>query len=189
MTQCSVADSPSSWKVLEIPSSWKQEHLQQNCKLQGYGLSNAPRTPRVWYGHVDKTVKAANFKQHSFDRCFYYHLNQNTCCVDCLLICHVDDFMATYSGMFGLGKLESLFSWGSTTKITPETQGEYRGKEIIIIYENGKYKYKVSQKTFCDNLRSRSDSLQTRPRSSEAWLAACSGSEDRAAQSYVLSHH
>ena len=117
-----------------------------NC----YGLSNAPR---VWYSHVDKTVKAADFKQHSFDRCFYYHLNEDNV-LDCLLICHVDDFMATYSETFDLNKLEGLFSWGSTTKISPETQGEYRGKEIIMVHEDGKYKYKVSQKTFCDNLQS-----------------------------------
>ena len=58
-----------------------------NC----YGLSNAPR---VWYKKVDRAVKGASFQQHSFDRCFYTHRGEDGL-LDCLMIVHVDDFMAS----------------------------------------------------------------------------------------------
>ena len=111
-----------------------------NC----YGLSNAPR---VWY----RTVKGASFQQHSFDRCFYTHRGEDGL-LDCLMIVHVDDFMAVYSETFNLDTLKSLFSWGSTTLITTSTPGEYRGKEISLHEEKGKFYYKVTQRGFIENM-------------------------------------
>ena len=115
-----------------------------NC----YGLSNAPR---VWYKKVDRTVKGASFQQHSFDRCFYTHRGEDGL-LDCLMIVHVDDFMAVYSETFDLDTLKNLFSWGSTTLITTSTPGEYRGKEISLHEEKGKFYYKVTQRGFIENM-------------------------------------
>ena len=116
-----------------------------NC----YGLANAPR---VWYVKVDTDLRTkAKFKRHSFDRCFYYHHGSDGL-LDCVLIVHVDDFLATYSESFDLAILEGLFKWGSTTKITEDTSGVYRGKEIALERRDGKLFYNITQKSFVDHL-------------------------------------
>jgi len=115
-----------------------------NC----YGLANAPR---VWYNKVRDTLLAAGFHQHSFDRCLFYHLDENQQ-LDAILIVHVDDFMVTYSQTFPLHILEEMFEWGSVTKVDEQTPGEYRGKEIQLVKQDGKFVYKVTQKKFLDNL-------------------------------------
>ena len=74
--------------------------------------------------------------QHSFDRCLFYHLNSKNV-VDCVMIIHVDDFMATYAESFPLKILEGLFSWGQVTKVDTKTPGQYRGKEIKMLEEKG----------------------------------------------------
>ena len=116
-----------------------------NC----YGLANAPR---VWYNKVRTKLLAANFVQHSFDRCLFYHIGETDGLLDAVLIVHVDDFMCTYSDTFHLELLEGMFEWGSVTKVDAEHPGEYRGKEISMIDDNGKVSYKVTQKKFLDNL-------------------------------------
>ena len=116
-----------------------------NC----YGLSNAPRT---WYKKVDGAVRGAGFRQHSFDRCFYWHLGEDGA-LDCILIVHVDDFLATYSESFPLSVLENLFAWGSITKVNLETPGEYRGKEITMVQDGGKLCYRITQKAFIENMQ------------------------------------
>ena len=82
----------------------------------GYGLSNAPR---VWYNRVLEKVLGSNFVQHSFDRCLFYHLNSKNV-VDCVMIIHVDDFMATYAESFPLKILEGTLLLG------PGDQGGYQ---------------------------------------------------------------
>ena len=114
----------------------------------GYGLANAPR---VWFNKVLEKVLANNFIQHSFDRCLFYHLNSKNV-IDCAMIIHVDDFMATYAESFPLKILEELFSWGQVTKVDTKTPGQYRGKEIKIIEEKGSYTYKISQTEFIKHL-------------------------------------
>ena len=116
-----------------------------NC----YGLANAPR---VWFNKVKTKLLGANFIQHSFDRCLFYHISEDDGSLDVVLIMHVDDFMCTYSESFPLQLLEDLFGWGSVTKIDENHPGEYRGKEITMINDNGKMSYKVTQKKFLDNL-------------------------------------
>ena len=113
-----------------------------NC----YGLCNAPRT---WYLKVNHDLLEASFIRHSFDKCFYYHLNEQQQ-LDCALIVHVDDFLAVYAQQFNEGILHDLFKWGSITKVTPTCPGEYRGKEIIMEEKNGRYSYLISQKAFTD---------------------------------------
>ena len=112
------------------------------------GLANAPR---VWYKRVDKVVRGCDFKQHSFDRCLYYHVGEDGL-LDALMIVHVDDMLAVYSETFPLELLEGMFKWGSMTKITHDTPGEFRGKEIQMIVEDNKVSYKVTQKSFIKNL-------------------------------------
>ena len=42
-----------------------------------------------------------------------------------------------------------MFKWGSTTLITEQTPGEYRGKEIQMTKDsNGRYSYVVTQTKF-----------------------------------------
>jgi hypothetical protein len=113
-----------------------------------YGLPNAPR---VWYNKVHKTVTMHNFKQHSFDRCLYYHLGEDNL-LDCLLIIHVDDVLATYSETFQVNILANMFQWGSVTHVSLETPGEYRGKEITMFEKDGKKCYRVTQKAFISKL-------------------------------------
>ena len=116
-----------------------------NC----YGLANAPR---VWYVKVDTDLRTkAHFKRHSFDHCCYYHVSEAGN-LDCVLIVHVDDFMATYSEAFDRGLLQNLFRWGSTTEVSPEKPGEYRGKEITMRHEGKKFSYVVTQKSFIKNM-------------------------------------
>jgi len=116
-----------------------------NC----YGLPNAPR---VWYRRVLQAVQDAQFQVHSFDRCCFYHIGEDGK-LDCVMIVHVDDFMAAFSETFDLTLLENMFEWGSTTRVDEENPGEYRGKEISMIKTgDGKIHYKVSQKSFLKNL-------------------------------------
>ena len=116
-----------------------------NC----YGLPNAPR---VWYRRVLQAVQDAQFQVHSFDRCCFYHIGEDGK-LDCVMIVHVDDFMAAFSETFDLTLLENMFEWGSTTGVDEEHPGEYRGKEISMIKTgDGKIHYKVSQKSFLKNL-------------------------------------
>ena len=113
-----------------------------NC----YGLCNAPRT---WYKKVDGDLKHARFKQHSLDRCCYYLLNDENQLI-AILIVHVDDFMMTYNcEKYSIDDFKALFRWGSTTDISLETSGEYRGKEIQLKKDsNGKFNYVITQTKF-----------------------------------------
>ena len=115
-----------------------------NC----YGLANAPR---VWFNRVCEELFKASFRQHTFDRCLFYHRGPNDE-LDCILIVHVDDFMATYSEVFDVKILEELFEWGSITRVDENHSGEYRGKEIHMKETNGKFTIHVSQQKFLDNL-------------------------------------
>ena len=116
-----------------------------NC----YGLPNAPR---VWYRRVLQAVQEADFQVHSFDRCCFYHTGKDGS-LDCIMIVHVDDFMAAFSESFDLSILEGMFEWGSTTKVDEDHPGQYRGKEISMIKtKDGKIHYKISQKSFLKNL-------------------------------------
>ena len=115
-----------------------------NC----YGLANAPR---VWFNRVCEELFKASFKQHTFDRCLFYHRGPNDE-LDCILIVHVDDFMATYSEVFDVKILEELFEWGSITRVDENHSGEYRGKEIHMKETNSKFTIHVSQQKFLDNL-------------------------------------
>ena len=98
-------------------------------------------------------MKHAGFKQHSFDRCLYYHLGADGS-LDCIMIVHVDDFMATYSESFSVSVLESLFTWGSVTHVSPDTPGEYRGKEVTMVQDGDKLYYKITQEKFLATLQS-----------------------------------
>ena len=114
----------------------------------GYGLANAPR---IWYNKVLEKMTENNFYQHSFDRCFFMHRNENGR-LDCALIVHVDDVMATYAESFNLDILKNLFSWGQVTLVDSKTPGQYRGKEITMLEEKGQVCYKISQKEFIKHL-------------------------------------
>ena len=71
-----------------------------------------------------------------------------------VVIIHVDDFLATYSEKFPVEVLEKMFAWGSITKVTPQQPATYRGKEITMVENNGRYKYRVTQKVFTDSMDS-----------------------------------
>lgn len=60
--------------------------------------------------------------------------------------------MAAYSETYQLESLKNLFEWGLVTILSPETPGEYRGKEIIMELKQGKKIIRVTQKKFLDNL-------------------------------------
>lgn len=120
--------------------------VTSNC----YGLPNAPR---VWFNKVDRDAKAQGFRQHSFDKCLYYHVN-HLGVLDALMIIHVDDVMAVYSESFELKLLEDMLKWGSITKVSTTNPGEYRGKEITMYEKDGKFYYKVTQKSFTEKLTS-----------------------------------
>eukprot|EP00439_Symbiodinium_sp_Y106_P057908 s106_g8.t1 len=117
-----------------------------NC----YGLPNAPR---VWYLRVHQKMTEGGFTRHGFDRCLYYFLNENKELVAVVII-HVDDFLATYSEKFPVEVLDGMFVWGSVTKVTPQQSATYRGKEISMIENNGRFKYVVTQKVFTDSMDS-----------------------------------
>ena len=72
-----------------------------NC----YGLANAPR---VWFQRVCEGLFSIHFAQHTFDKCLFYHSGADGL-LDCVLIVHVDDFMAAYSETFDLDSLKNLF--------------------------------------------------------------------------------
>ena len=114
----------------------------------GYGLANAPR---VWYKRVLKRMLQNNFFLHSLDRCFFVHYADSGR-PDCFVIVHVDDFMAVHSTEFNMKILEDMFSWGKTGHVTTESPGEYRGKEIKLIKENGKFMYRVTQTGFIKHM-------------------------------------
>ena len=137
---------PPNDPIIKASGAYSAELYQitGNC----YGLSNAPR---VWYKKVDRTVKEADFKQHTFDRCFYYHHGDDGL-LDCLMIVHVDDFMAVYAETFNLDTLRNLFSWGSVTLVSSEKSGTYRGKEISLHQVNGKWHYQVTQRDFIQTM-------------------------------------
>ncbi|CAK9105688.1 unnamed protein product, partial [Durusdinium trenchii] len=118
-----------------------------NC----YGLSNAPR---IWYKHVCTVLSQNKFRMHDLDRCLFYHVSEATGeeKVDCVLIIHVDDVLAVYSDRFSLEILETMFEWGSVTKLDGTNEGTYRGKEIKLFEEAGEWKVKVTQKEFCKTL-------------------------------------
>ena len=137
---------PPNDPIIKASGAYSAELYQitGNC----YGLSNAPR---VWYKKVDRTVKEADFEQHTFDRCFYYHHGDDGL-LDCLMIVHVDDFMAVYAETFNLDILRNLFSWGSVTLVSSEKPGTYRGKEISLHQVNGKWHYQVTQRDFIQTM-------------------------------------
>ena len=123
-----------------------------NYRISGncYGLSNAPRT---WFLKVKEALLENNFVSHSFDKCLFYHTNPTSNQPDCILIVHVDDFMAAYSEEFNLSILENLFEWGSVPRIDENTSGVYRGKEITMIkHPDGRIHFKVTQQAFLKNL-------------------------------------
>ena len=117
-----------------------------NC----YGLPNAPR---VWYLRVHAKMTEGGFTRHGFDRCLYYFFSENKELLAVVII-HVDDFLATYSEKFPVEVLEKMFVWGSITKVTPQQPATYRGKEITMVENNGRYKYHVTQKVFTDSMDS-----------------------------------
>ena len=119
--------------------------VTSNC----YGLANAPR---AWFKKVDRRARERDFIQHSFDRCLYYHVGPDKQ-LDAVMIIHVDDFMAVYSETFDLTILQDMFQWGNIVMVSPDTPGEYRGKEITMFEEAGKMHYKVSQKAFTQGLK------------------------------------
>ena len=116
-----------------------------NC----YGLANAPR---VWYKRVVGVLEQNNFIMRDYDRCFFYHYHPKSGRLDCVMIVHVDDFMASYSEEFDVISLEKMFLWGSVTKLTTENEGIYRGKEVRLVADGDEVKVEVSQKAFCQNL-------------------------------------
>ncbi|OLP97211.1 hypothetical protein AK812_SmicGene20463 [Symbiodinium microadriaticum] len=93
------------------------------------------------------------FTRHGFDRCLYYFFSESKELLAVVII-HVDDFLATYSEKFPVEVLEKMFAWGSITKVTPQQPATYRGKEITMVENNGRYKYRVTQKVFTDSMDS-----------------------------------
>ena len=115
-----------------------------------YGL---PDAPRVWNKRVLARATGKGFKQHAFDRCLFYFVSP-TGKLLALMIVHVDDFMCAYHELFDVSILEQMFTWGSVTIIDEDHPGVYRGKEIELINENGRFKYKVTQTSFIDGMDS-----------------------------------
>lgn len=138
--------SPPRDPIINMAAAYPAELYEVigNC----YGLANAPR---VWFRRVQEQLLSISFVQHSFDKCLFYHIGKDGL-LDCVLICHVDDFMAAYSETFDIDSLRNLFEWGSVTILSPETPGEYRGKEIIMELKEGKNIIRTTQKKLLDNL-------------------------------------
>ena len=114
-----------------------------------YGLSNAPR---VWFTRVQQALLENEFVAHSFDKCFFMHWGADGL-LDCLLIVHVDDFLAVCSETFNKEILQNLLEWGPVTLVDEKNPGTYRGKEITVDkLPDGRIHYKVSQKAFLENL-------------------------------------
>ena len=115
-----------------------------------YGL---PDAPRVWNQRVRARATGKGFKQHAFDRCLFYFVD-STGRLLALMIVHVGDFMCAYHELFDVSILEQMFTWGSVTIIDEDHPGVYRGKEIELIKENGRFMYKVTQTSFIDGMDS-----------------------------------
>ena len=59
-----------------------------------------------------------------------------------------------YHELFDIDLLEGMFTWGSVTVIDEDHPGVYRGKEIELVQENGRFKYQVTQTAFIDGMDS-----------------------------------
>ena len=113
----------------------------------GYGL---PDAPRVWSRRVLQRALERGFKQHGFDHCLFYYVNEDEQ-LRAVMIVRVDDFLCVYHQDFDSDLLQNMFVWGSITIITVNEPGVFRGKEIKLVYE-GRYKYKVTQESFIQGL-------------------------------------
>ena len=115
-----------------------------------YGL---PDAPRVWGKRVWARATGRGFKQHAFDKCLFYYTD-STGRLLAVMIVHVDDFMCAYHELFDINILDGMFTWGSVTIIDEDHPGVYRGKEIALVQEKGRFKYQVTQTAFIDGMDS-----------------------------------
>ncbi|CAE7210134.1 TY5A [Symbiodinium sp. KB8] len=116
----------------------------------GYGL---PDAPRVWNRKVNQRLVEKGFKQHGFDRCFYYYVDSENR-LRAVMIVHVDDFMCAYHEDFDFNIIADLFVWGSTHVVSEGKPGTYRGKEISLVNLEGRVRYKITQTAFIDGMAS-----------------------------------
>jgi len=116
----------------------------------GYGL---PDAPRVWNQKVHRRLREKKFRQHRFDKCLYYYVNEAGQ-IRAVMVVHVDDFMSEYHSDFDDNIIADMFAWGSTHIVTEGKPGTYRGKEIHLVNTKGRYTCKVTQKAFIEGMAS-----------------------------------
>jgi hypothetical protein len=111
-----------------------------------YGLASAPRT---WYREVCRRLKTINFIQHSLDHLLFYKRDGDKLLAICIV--YVDDVLLAYREDYNKEEFHNLFKWGSEKELTLTEPLEFKGKEIILIEQDGKFNLKVTQKRFIKN--------------------------------------
>ena len=111
-----------------------------------YGLASAPRT---WYREVCRRLKSIDFTQHSLDHLLFYKRIGDKLMAICIV--YVDDVLLAHREDYKKEEFYDLFKWGSEKELTLTESLEFKGKEINLIENDGKFNLKVTQKRFIKN--------------------------------------
>ena len=121
-------------------------HAAVQAWIRSNSLASAPRT---WYREVCRRLKTINFTQHSLDHLLFYKREGDKLLAICIV--YVDDVLLSCREDYKKEEFYDLFKLGSEKELTLTEPLEFKGKEISLIEQDGKFNLKVTQKRFIKN--------------------------------------
>lgn len=137
---------PPSDGLIALTTTWAARLYRIRGNI--YGLANAPYT---WSVEVTRRLSSIGCQQHSFDQQLYYKIIDGS--VQSIILVYVDDFVGISRSDYNLAEVHDLFKWGALTHMEVGSPLTFKGKELTLLENNGRYTMKITMKSFIDNMQ------------------------------------
>lgn len=127
--------------LIALTSTWTSKLYRVRGNI--YGLANAPYT---WALEVTKRLSSIGYQKHSFDQQLYYKVINDQ--VVSIILVYVDDFIGISRSDYPLKEVHDLFKWGALTYMEVNKPTTFKGKELTLIKEDGRFKMKITMQKF-----------------------------------------
>lgn len=136
---------PPSDGLISQTSTWSAQLYRIRGNI--YGLANAPCT---WSVEVARRLSSIGYLRHSFDQQLYYKVVNGS--IQSIILVYVDDFVGISRSDYNLAEVHELFKWGALTEMAVNSPLTFKGKELTLLENNGRYTMKITMKSFIDNM-------------------------------------
>ena len=137
--------SPPKDGLIALTDTWTSKLYRIRGNV--YGLANAPLT---WSREVKKRLFALDYCHHSFDKQLYYKRVSGE--VVSIVLVYVDDFLGLSRSDYNIKELHQAFEWGSLHPFKTDEAVTFKGKEITLLCQEGRFRLSITMKKFIDGL-------------------------------------